>query len=169
MGSAGLASRPLCTAAISASLVQPEEIQKKVHPPVDAWSAGEAISLDEEILINHNWDVIRRTMWNYVGIVRNTKRLQLAKYRIEDIQKEIKRHYSDYYVTDNMIELRNISFIAILIIEAAMHRKESRGLHYITEYPMKLKSMQKWHVFERAMHKKGWHMKYVDDYRIAGE
>jgi len=91
--------------------------------------------IDEEILINHNWDVIRRTMWNYVGIVRKTSRLLVARERIADVRQEIDEIIAKYQLTTNMLELRNISLVASLIIEAALERKESRGLHYTLDYP----------------------------------
>lgn len=91
--------------------------------------------LDEEILINHNWDLIRRIMWNYVGIVRTKKRLELAKKRIKGIFDEIEDLFQEYRVTANMIELRNISLVSLMIIHSALQRKESRGLHYLADYP----------------------------------
>ena len=91
--------------------------------------------IDEEILINHNWDVIRRTMWNYVGIVRKTSRLLVARERIAAVRREIDEIIERYQLTTNMLELRNISLVASLIIEAALRRKESRGLHYVLDYP----------------------------------
>ncbi|RUM45659.1 MAG: L-aspartate oxidase [Desulfocapsa sp.] len=103
-------------------------------PEVDSWKSGDARDLLEEILINHNWDAIRRVMWNYVGIVRSVKRLELAKVRMEAIFKEIDQHYHDYHITPNMIELRNIALISLLIIQSAQQRKESRGLHYLVDY-----------------------------------
>lgn len=119
------------------------------HPIVDDWMAGVATMLDEEILINHNWDQIRRIMWNYVGIVRREKRLLLAQQRIFEIQLEIEQHYRDYYVTTNMIELRNIAQVAALIIAASLQRKESRGLHYILDYPESSEQLRKWTVFRK--------------------
>ncbi len=112
-----------------------EELLKQEYTPVDEWMAGAAQKLEEEILINHNWDLLRRIMWNYVGIVRSTKRLKLAQERVKVIREEIEQHYRDYYVTANMVELRNISLIASLIIKFALQRKESRGLHYMVDYP----------------------------------
>jgi L-aspartate oxidase len=91
--------------------------------------------IDEEILINHNWDVIRRVMWNYVGIVRKTSRLLIAKERIAEVRREIDQIIERYKLTTNMLELRNISLVASLIIEAALKRTESRGLHYTLDYP----------------------------------
>ncbi len=111
------------------------QISQKKLPAIEPWRAGEAKVLNEEILINHNWDLIRRIMWNYVGIVRSIKRLQLAKKQMEAIFQEIEQHYRDYFVTPNMIELRNIAHVSLLIIQSALSRKESRGLHYLVEYP----------------------------------
>ncbi len=94
---------------------------------------NEKEKIDEEILINHNWDIIRRIMWNYVGIVRKSSRLLLAQKRIEEVRKEIDQIVKKYQLTPNMLELRNISLVASLIIDASLERKESRGLHYIIE------------------------------------
>ena len=124
-------------------------ISQLCHMPVDEWSAGIARALDEEILINHNWDLIRRTMWNYVGIVRSTKRLELAKQRLSDIAVEIEQHYKDYYVTANMVELRNIAWVALMIIHAALKRRESRWLHYMVDYPALDERYRHWEVFCR--------------------
>ena len=110
-------------------------ISQRGVPHIEEWTAGEAQILDEEILINHNWDLIRRIMWNYVGIVRTVKRLKLAKRQMESIFQEIEQHYRDYFVTPNMIELRNIALVSLLIIQSALIRKESRGLHYLVDYP----------------------------------
>jgi len=111
-------------------------ISKRTHPPIEPWKAGSARMLDEEILINHNWDIIRRVMWNYVGIVRSIKRLKLAQRQMEGVYQEIEQHYLDYFVTANMIELRNIALVALLIIRSALARKESRGLHYLVDCPL---------------------------------
>ncbi len=125
---------------------------KNRHPgKIDEWMEGKAVTLNEEILINHNWDLIRRTMWNYVGIVRSSKRLELAKQRMEDIAMEIEQHYKDYYVTQNMVELRNITWIALMIIHAALKRKESRGLHYIIDYPEIDNNYCSWEIFQRSV------------------
>lgn len=126
-----------------------ENIKIKNFPQVDEWKAGTAKMLDEEILVNHNWDQIRRIMWNYVGIVRREKRLLLAQQRIREIQQEIEQHYRDYYVTTNMVELRNIAQVASLIIGASLQRKESRGLHFILDYPEIKDSCRKWYIFKK--------------------
>lgn len=100
-----------------------------------AYPRNEKEQIDEEILINHNWDIIRRVMWNYVGIVRKESRLLIAKQRIADVRKEIDEIVGRYKISPNMLELRNISLVASLIIEASLKRKESKGLHYILDYP----------------------------------
>lgn len=126
-----------------------QEIKRSQFYQVDEWMAGRAGPLSEEILINHNWDLIRRTMWNYVGIVRSTKRLELAKKRMIDIAMEIEQHYRDYYVTQNMVELRNITWVAMMIIHAALKREESRGLHYVIDYPEMKTESPRWEIFQR--------------------
>jgi len=111
----------------------------KVHPSVQVppWDTGGAVDMEEAVLISHNWDVIRRLMWNYVGIVRSSKRLWLAAQRLKPILEEINQHYWDYIITRDFLELRNLAMTAGLIIEAASMRRESRGGHFILDHPEK--------------------------------
>ncbi len=111
----------------------------KALPKISAppWESGGAVDLEEGVLISHNWDVIRRLMWDYVGIVRGQKRLGLARKRLIPILEEINQHYWDYILTRDFIELRNLAQVAELIIIAASRRKESRGGHFNLDYPSK--------------------------------
>lgn len=105
-------------------------------PSVPDWDETQVTDSDEEVVVAHNWDELRRFMWDYVGIVRTTKRLQRASRRVQLLGDEIIDYYGNFRVTVDLIELRNLVQVAELIIESALRRKESRGLHYTLDYPL---------------------------------
>lgn len=123
--------------AYQASVEEFKTISHKITVTLDLWDEKSTQDSDEAIVVSHNWDEIRRLMWNYVGIVRSDKRLQRALRRIVNINEEINEYYWDFKVTSDLIELRNLATVAELIIRSALMRKESRGLHYNIGYPEK--------------------------------
>jgi L-aspartate oxidase len=111
-------------------------------PPIRPWDESRVTDSDEEVIVQHNWKEIRRFMWDYVGIVRTTKRLERAQHRADLLAKEVDEYYGNFRVTPDLIELRNLIEIARLIIRSALKRKESRGLHYTLDYPEMLPEAQ---------------------------
>jgi L-aspartate oxidase len=104
-------------------------------PDIPRWDESQVTDSDEDVVISHNWDELRRFMWDYVGIVRTDKRLQRAKRRVDVLHQEISEYYSNYKVSNDLLELRNLVTVADLIICSAIQRRESRGLHFTMNYP----------------------------------
>jgi L-aspartate oxidase len=104
-------------------------------PALAPWDESQVSEADEEVVVSHNWEELRRFMWDYVGIVRSNKRLERAKHRIDLLRREILEYYSNFRVSNDLLELRNLVEVADLIIRSAMCRRESRGLHYTIDFP----------------------------------
>lgn len=139
-GANRLASNSLLEGVVFADAAATESLRRLSHLPsrevdVPAWEFFGATPSDEAVVITQNWDEIRRLMWNYVGIVRTNKRLARARRRIMLLQEEITEYYWNVRLTPDLVELRNLSTIAELVVEAATARRESRGLHYTLDYP----------------------------------
>lgn len=117
-------------------------------PPLPKWVDGNVTDSDERVILTHNWEEMQRTMWDYVGIVRTTKRLQRAQSRLKHLQEEIHEYYWNFKVEPRLLELRNMICVAELIVNCALQRKESRGLHFTLDYPNHLPEAKNSFVFK---------------------
>ncbi len=138
-GANRLASNSLLECLVYGSAAA-EHIARTMEPvpdpgPLPAWDESRVTDSDEQVVVSHNWDELRRFMWDYVGIVRTDKRLERARRRIELLQREIQEYYGNFRVTGDLLELRNLAMVAELIIRCAQARHESRGLHFSLDYP----------------------------------
>jgi L-aspartate oxidase len=136
-GANRLASNSLleCLVIGRAAAMDIEKQARRKSPVPPAWDESRVTDADEEVVISQNWDELRRFMWNYVGIVRTTKRLERAQHRLRLLREEIYEYYSNFRITRDLLELRNLVDVASLIVESALSRRESRGLHYSQDYP----------------------------------
>ena len=139
-GANRLASNSLLEALVlaarcSVALLKPKYAKYHQAFNLPEWRPGYAQDVDEVVVIYHNWDEIRRLMWDYVGIVRTNKRLQRASTRLRNLQREIQEFYWDFKLTTDLLELRNLCTVASLIVDSALARNESRGLHFTLDYP----------------------------------
>ncbi len=114
-----------------------EKVPKQSKLP--DWKDGDVRDSDERVVLSHNWEELKRTLWDYVGIVRTTKRLERARTRIQTLESEINDYYWNFKVDESLLELRNMILVAQLIIDCALQRKESRGLHFTLDYPKQKK------------------------------
>jgi len=138
-GANRMASNSLLECLVFAERASMDILQKlpaiPMPPKVQDWDESQVSDSDEEVVVSHNWDELRRFMWDYVGIVRSDKRLHRALNRVKLLKMEISEYYNNFRVTSDLLELRNLVIVAELIVLCAMQRKESRGLHYTIDYP----------------------------------
>lgn len=139
-GANRLASNSLLECLVFAEAASLDILSKSpvTIPKLPQWDESQVTDADETVVISHNWDELRRFMWDYVGIVRTTKRLQRAQHRIKLLHEEINEYYSNFHVSADLLELRNLVLTADLIVQSALSRHESRGLHFSKDYPQML-------------------------------
>jgi L-aspartate oxidase len=139
-GANRLASNSLLECLVFAEAAAQDILRKSPEgiPELPLWDESRVTDADETVVISHNWDELRRFMWDYVGIVRTTKRLQRAQHRIKLLHEEINEYYRNFHVSADLLELRNLVLTADLIVQSALSRHESRGLHFSKDYPQML-------------------------------
>ncbi len=137
-GANRLASNSLLECLVIGKATAEHIVSLPDNPVLDlpAWDESQVSNANEDVVISHNWDELRLFMWNYVGIVRTNKRLERAQHRINLLREEIDEYYANFIISQNLLELRNLVDVASLIVESALSRKESRGLHYNADYPL---------------------------------
>lgn len=140
-GANRLASNSLLEAVVmanrgAASVLRYLEATNETRTELPVWADGDVRDSDERVVLLHNWDEMKRTMWDYVGIVRSSKRLERARTRIHTLEREINEYYWNFKVDESLLELRNMILVAQLVVDCALQRKESRGLHYTLDYPI---------------------------------
>jgi L-aspartate oxidase len=124
----------VCAHEMAAAIAELPSPELPTDVSMPDWESGDAVTSDEAVVVEHNWNEVRTCMWDYVGIVRTDKRLERALRRVRNLRQEIRQYYLAYLVTADILELRNIAVVAELIIRSAQMRKESRGLHYTLDY-----------------------------------
>jgi len=138
-GANRMASNSLLECLVYGAAAATDIIQRlpdlEIPADMPAWDESWVTNSDEEVVVSHNWDELRHFMWDYVGIVRTTKRLERAQHRIELLLSEIEEYYGSFHVSNDLLELRNLALVAKLIIRSALVRRESRGLHYTLDFP----------------------------------
>jgi L-aspartate oxidase len=162
VGCTGLhgANRLASNSLLEGNVVARRALQEmmRLYPPgkelleevaIPAWEHGDTAEPDELVVIYHNWDEIRRLMWDYVSIVRTDNRLRRAAARLRNLQKEVREFYWGHRVNPDILELRNLVTVAGLIVECALRRKESRGLHYTLDHPLSLEAYRQDTVLRR--------------------
>jgi len=139
-GANRLASNSLLECVVLGQAVASDILERETPGivTVPPWDDSRVRDSDEDVVIANNWDELRRCMWNYVGVVRTTKRLERAHRRIELLREEINEYYASFHVTRDLLELRNLVDVAALIVASALSRQESRGLHYSLDWPQTL-------------------------------